>query len=65
MAKENYSALTFQQLREKLASVINRIRAADTRGLPADTLIAEAGSIMATLHQFMEQHKGTPFYDAY
>ena len=65
MVPESYSALTFQQLRDQLASVIKRIHAADSRGLPVDTLTAEAGSLMATLHQFMERHKGTPFYDAY
>jgi len=65
MVNENDSALTFQQLRDRLAGVIKRISAAHTRGLPVDTLTAEAGRIMATLHQFMERHKGTPLYDAY
>jgi len=65
MAPENNSALTFQQLRDNLAGVIKRTRANDTRGLPVDTLTAEAGSILATLHQFMERHKGTSLYDAY
>jgi len=65
MTPENDSTLTFQQLRDKLAGVIKRIRAADAGGLPVDTLTAEAGSIMATLHQFMEQHKDTLLYDAY
>ena len=62
MVPENYSALTFQQLRDKLAGVIKRIHAADIRGLSVDTLTAEAGRILATLHQFMERHKGTPLY---
>ncbi|MFZ0828031.1 MAG: hypothetical protein WAO02_11470 [Verrucomicrobiia bacterium] len=65
MSNENDSARTFQQLRDRLAGEIKRVRAADARGLPLDTLTAEAGRIMATLHQFMEQHKGTPLYDAY
>ena len=65
MSPETDSARTFQQLRDKLAGEIKRIHTADTRGLPADTLTAEAGSILAALHQFMEQHKGTPIYDAY
>jgi hypothetical protein len=62
---EKYSTLAFQQLRDKLAGVIKRAQTADTRGLPMDTLTAEAGSILATLRQFMEQHKGTPPYDRY
>ncbi len=65
MTPENHPALTFQQLRDKLGGVIKCVHDADTRGLPVDTFTAEAGSILATLHQFMEQHKGTPLYDAY
>jgi len=65
MNPENCSTLTFQQLRDQLAGVIKRIRDNDTRGLPVDTLTAEAGSILATLHQFMERHKNTQPYDAY
>lgn len=65
MRPEEYSTLTFQQLRDRLAGVIKRAHTADTRGLPMDTLKAEAGSILATLHRFMEQHKGTPLYDQY
>ena len=65
MNPENDPALRFQQLRDKLASVIKRIRAADNHGLPADTLTAEAGRILAALHQFMQRHKDTPLYDAY
>jgi len=65
MTPEHYSTLTFQELREQLAGVIKRIRDVDACGLPADTLVAEAGSIMATLHQFMERHKDTPLYDTY
>jgi hypothetical protein len=65
MLSGNNSARTFQQLRDQLAGVIKRIHAADSRGLPVDKLTAEAGSIMATLHQFMERHKGTPLFDAY
>jgi hypothetical protein len=65
MPSGNNSERTFQQLRDQLAGVIKRIHAADSRGLPVDTLTAEAGSIMADLHQFMERHKDTPLYDAY
>jgi len=65
MAPENDSARTFQQLRNQLAGVIKRIHTNDTRGLPVDTLTAEAGSILATLHQFMERHKDAPVYDGY
>ena len=65
MPSGNNSARTFQQLRDQLAGVIKRIHAADSRGLPVDKLTAEAGSIMATLHQFMERHKGTLLFDAY
>ncbi len=63
MTPEKYSAVTFQQLRDKLGGVIKRVHAADTRGLPVATLTAEAGSILATVHQFMERHKGTPLCD--
>lgn len=65
MPSGNNSARRFQQLRDQLARVIKRIQAADSRGLPVDTLTAEAGGIMASLHQFMERHKDTPLYDAY
>ena len=65
MVIENDSALTFQQLRDKLGGVIKRVHADDTRGLPVDTLTAEAGSILATMHQFMDRHKDTRLFDTY
>ena len=65
MVHENYSTLTFQQLRDELGGVIKRIHADDARGLPVDALVAEAGIIMTALHQAMEQCKGTPLYNAY
>ena len=65
MVHDDYSTLTFQQLRNELGGVIKRIHADDARGLPVDALVMEAGSIMTALHQVMEQCKGTPLYNAY
>jgi len=62
---EDSSTLAFEQLRLKLAAVIQRVCTNDAQGLPMETVTAEAGRVMVALHQFMEQHKETPFYNGY
>lgn len=65
MAQENYSALTFQQLRERLDGLIQRIKKDGSRKRPVDALYAEVGRVITALDQIMERHKGTPAYDQY
>ena len=58
------SLLQFQQLCNRLARVI-KVQATDTSNLTAEAMGMEAGRILLAIHQFMQDHKGTPVYKSY
>jgi len=65
MAEEEYSALTLQQLREKLDSSILQLKYNEARNMPLDVVYARISHIIVAMDQAMEKHKGTPAYDQY
>ena len=65
MIQKDYSTLTFQQLHERLESLILRFKYSQAREMPLDAVYAETGRVIAAMDKTMEQHKGTLAYDQY